>query len=400
VSELDVFLERTEERRTGKSKRAIPGGAFVLDAPEHVPAIWGADDQVLWARDEALMCCGPQGVGKSTIAQQIVRARLGLAGCNVLGYPVEPGKGHVLYIAGDRPSQIARSMRRMFTETDRETLDARLIVWKGQLPFDLANDPSKLAALALKHQADTLVIDSLKDIAPSLSDETVGSAINRAIQLAIEAGVQVLTLHHQRKSNADNRRPRTLSDVYGSGWLTAGHGSVFLLWGEPGDPLVELAHLKQPAEEVGPLDLSHDHEHGETTRRERPSAWSLLQAATNGGVSAKDAAAAIYDRTPTPAQTEKARRQLEKLTIDGYAVRVDPVVAGAAILYRPVSLREGQRDPLTPGSRTLTNPHNNGTRDPHAPSHAAQKTPNPLKGAGLHERDTERDPTANLELTA
>jgi hypothetical protein len=52
--------------------------------------------------------------------------------------------------------------------------------------------------------------------------------------------------------------------VYGSTWLTSGLGSVIVLDGKPGDPTVELRHLKQPAEPVGPLTLRHDHTAGVT----------------------------------------------------------------------------------------------------------------------------------------
>ena len=72
-------------------------------------------------------------------------------------------------------------------------------------------------------------------------------------------------MHHGRKANADNKKPNTLDDVYGSAWLTAGMGSVICLWGKPGDSLVELTHLKQPAEAVGPMMVLHDHATGRST---------------------------------------------------------------------------------------------------------------------------------------
>src|SRR4051812_37882823 len=70
--------------------RLEPGGDFILDAPDTVPALWGTDDDVLWARGEALMLVGGPGVGKTTIAGQLVRGRLGLAD-DLLGYPVRAG---------------------------------------------------------------------------------------------------------------------------------------------------------------------------------------------------------------------------------------------------------------------------------------------------------------------
>jgi hypothetical protein len=54
------------------------GGAFVLDIADDVPAIWGSGDDVLWASGEPLTICGPQGVGKTTLAQQLALARAGV----------------------------------------------------------------------------------------------------------------------------------------------------------------------------------------------------------------------------------------------------------------------------------------------------------------------------------
>jgi hypothetical protein len=52
-------------------------------------------------------------------------------------------------------------------------------------------------------------------------------------------------------SGVKARKP-TPDDVYGSTWLTAGTGSVILLNGEPGDPIVIMHHLKKPVAEGGP----------------------------------------------------------------------------------------------------------------------------------------------------
>ena len=41
-------------------------------------------------------------------------------------------------------------------------------------------------------------------------------------------------------------------------WLTSGAGSVILLNGQPGDPIVSLHHIKEPAAEVGPFKVLHE----------------------------------------------------------------------------------------------------------------------------------------------
>lgn len=136
-------------------ERFKTGGAFILDAPTEVPAIWGDGDQVLWAEGEALTIVGPIGVGKTTITGQLVRSRIGLAD-SLLGYPVKATQGRVLYLAMDRPRQIARALRRMFAGVDRAVLDEHLVFWEGPPLQDLAKHPEELLRLCLQAHADTV----------------------------------------------------------------------------------------------------------------------------------------------------------------------------------------------------------------------------------------------------
>ncbi|MBU8793213.1 AAA family ATPase [Micrococcus luteus] len=237
-------------------ERLTGGGGFVFDIPTDLPSVWGEGTRSLWARGEALMLVGPSGVGKSTLAGQLVRAMV-LGGGTVLGLPVR-GMGKVLYLAMDRPAQLRRSLHRQFTEDERATLEQKLVVWAGPPPADLASDPGLLLEMCRAAGADVVVVDSLKDAALGLSEDTVGAAYNSARQAALAGGVEVLELHHQVKRGANGGAPTTLADVYGSGWITAGAGSVVLLHGEAGAASVELRHLKQPAEPVGPLTIEHD----------------------------------------------------------------------------------------------------------------------------------------------
>ena len=300
----------------GRGDKAVTGAAFVLDAPEEVPALWGRDGAVLWAAGETLLLVGPTGVGKTTVAQQQALARTGLRR-EVLGMPVVADEQRVLYVAADRPSQVARSLRRMVTEEDREMLGDRLVVWPGPLPFDLAQAPAdSLLRLARQHGAGTVVLDSLKDLALDLVKDEVGSRLNHVLQVTLAGGVEVLGLHHQRKGQAA-AKPKALEDVYGSTWIVAGAGSVVLLWGAAGDPVVELSHLKQPAEEVGPLQVVHDHVSGTTTVHEgNVDLYDVVR--SSNGLIAEGAARALFGcESPTASQVEKARRRLEGLVSRG-----------------------------------------------------------------------------------
>jgi len=301
----------------------VSGGSFILDAADAPEPLWGRGDEVLLADGEALIIAGGQGLGKTTLAQQLALGRCGFEEyADLLGFPVTPGE-RVLYLAMDRPRQVARSFRRMVGESWRSELDERLLVWQGPPPGDIAKHTSLLVTLCRKAGADTVIVDSLKDAAVGLTDDEVGAGYNRARQKAIAAGVQVIELHHQRKAQQGVKAAPTVDDLYGSTWLPSGAGSVILLTGAPGDPIVGLHHVKQPAGEVGPLKVVHDHTVG------RSSVWhaaDLVEAArAAGGLTAVDAARVLFDaEKPTAAEREKARRRLEKLTSAGLMDVADP----------------------------------------------------------------------------
>jgi hypothetical protein len=301
------------------------GGSFILDTDPTPQPLWGEGEQVLWADGESLIIDGPQGVGKTTLAQQLALGRAGFDEyAKLLSFPVVPGQRRVLYLAMDRPKQAARSFRRMVGQAWRAELDERLAVWQGPPPYDLAKHSSLLLKLSEEAYADTVIVDSLKDAAIGLTDDEVGAGYNRARQTAIAAGVQVAELHHNRKalSGAKAERP-TIDDVYGSTWLTSGAGSVILLNGAPGDPIVSLHHLKQPADEVGPFKVIHDQQSGQS------QIWHALDlvllADQPGGVTALEAARALFDTDkPSAAEKEKARRRLGTLTRKGQLQVLDP----------------------------------------------------------------------------
>lgn len=309
---------------------AVDGAEFILDQPAEVPAIWGEGSRVLWAPGEALMIAGPQGVGKTTLAGQILCALLGTL-TTVLGLPVAAFSGRILYLAMDRPRQISRSLRRQFSEKDRALLAERLVVRPGPPPADLAASPTLLATMAQHHGASVVVVDSLKDAVVGLSDDAVAASYNRARQHLLASGCEIIELHHVVKRTTKNDQPGSAVDsIYGSTWLTSGCGSVVLITGEPGDPIVGFRHVKQPAEEVGPYRLLHDQDTGTLSIEHGVDLLELVKLAGPDGLTAKDAAAAVTEKTqPSRSDIEKARRKLDKLVQAHVLERLDGSAGGA-----------------------------------------------------------------------
>lgn len=316
--------ERTTSHSTGGG-RFVPGGAFILDRPDTVPAVWGEDDHVLWAEGEALIIAGPPGVGKTTVGQQVLLAAIGVRP-HALGYAVRPAK-RVLYLASDRPQQAARSMARMVTQEHRDLLNQHLVFWPGPPPKDFIKDPGVLLRLCRQADADMVCLDSLKDMAGELATEEGGQAINSAIQRTLVEGIEVLALHHHRKQGGgkdSGREPTSLDELYGSTWITAGAGSVVSLWGSAGDPIVSFKHLKQPAGECGPWRLKHDHPRGVTEIWHEVDVLDIL-AHARGPLTAQQLACQIYSPDkgkPSASEVEKARRRLDQLVEKGLAHKI------------------------------------------------------------------------------
>lgn len=301
----------------------IGGGAFVLDIPVEIPPVWGSrNGDVLWSQGESLMVVGPPGVGKSTLAGQLVAGRLGLLS-EVLTLPIVPGLGRLLYIAGDRPAQIARSLRRTLNKEGwDDAVRDKLIVWRGPPPHMFTSKPETLLRMALDAGADTVVIDSIKDVATGIGDDIAAGEYNRARQLLLAtSGIELLELHHLTKHGPNGAAPKELGDIYGNQQLTAGAGSVMLLWGEAGSSPVEMTHLKQPQNVMGPWSISHDHTAG-MSRVERMADVIKIVAQTPAGLDATDVARAFFNvADPTTKQIEKITSRLQRFVDQGRLIK-------------------------------------------------------------------------------
>lgn len=322
-----MFAEEQAEaarQAAAGADRMIDGADFLFDVPDLPPLVWGVGKTGLWTVGEALMIVGPQGVGKTGLSGQLVRALLGLMP-QVLGMDVAPAEGSVVYWAMDRPQQAQRSLARMFAPGEREQVRGRLKFWPGPPPGDWATAPEAILDVAERHKASVMVVDSLKDAALGLSSDETGAGYNRARQALLREGVQLLELHHMRKRESGATAPQAIGDVYGSGFLTAGAGSVLLLWGNPGDPVVRLSQIKSPLAEMPPMLIMHDAVTGLSSVQSDPETDVVLSARHSGGagITANEAAATMYATLkPSRSEVEKARRELERKAELGLLIRI------------------------------------------------------------------------------
>jgi hypothetical protein len=176
---------------------------------------------------------------------------------------------------------------------------------------------ARASPLASTSRETTVVASSLS---PPTSEAILGTPSWRASART--------PLHHQRKGQ-NGTKPKTLEDVFGSTWITAGAGSVLLRWGQPGDHIVELIHLKQPAAPIGPLKIEHDHDAGTSRIYSGFDILAFLRHRRTGATALDTARAMTEKDTPTDNERRNALRQLDRLVKKGIAHRSDPEIGGS-----------------------------------------------------------------------
>lgn len=321
--------------------RLVDGRTWLTTGLEAPEAIWGNERALLWPTKQPLVIAGPQGAGKTVFGERLCLGFIGVGAPELLGLPlVERVGAKALYLASDRPDQARLSMRRMVDEEDFEQLGERLVVWPGPPPADIAKNPDLLLTMANEAGAELVVIDSLKDIALKLSDDDVGSAVNRAIQLCIAAEIDVIALHHPRKLGGTdkNDRPRSLDDIYGSYWLTAGAGSVLYL--HPGEAdTFSLLQFKTPVGEKAELMFKHDHARGSVEVMEPIDALTIVENAGYEGITVEHIAMHLYvTDSPDAKQRKAVNRKLLELAQEDLVEKVPGAAVGVAKLWRSTSV--------------------------------------------------------------
>jgi replicative DNA helicase len=91
-------------------------------------------------------------------------------------------------------------------------------------------------------------------------------------------------------------------------------GSAVMLWGDPGDTIVELRHLKQPIDEIGPWNIRHDHAHGDSSIEKSTDLIEIVLRSGTQGLTAVAAASLVYEtETPKRNEIERTRAKLDRL---------------------------------------------------------------------------------------
>lgn len=127
-----------------------------------------------------------------------------------------------------------KQMTKRYGEEEQLLLDQNLlIVPLGEvLPLDKPEGRKFMEALIEEYKPDGIIIDSMGKVTnSSLNDEEKIKGLNAYYGfLRKKHDLFIWFVHHNRKANGDNKKPKDLQDIYGSQYIAADVTSALSLW--------------------------------------------------------------------------------------------------------------------------------------------------------------------------
>lgn len=135
-----------------------------------------------------------------------------------------------------------------YSQEEIQILRENLIVFPLGEPLFLDEDEGKiiLKTEIERHELSGIMIDSLGQaaVAGLSQDEEMRNLMNWIQLVRSHMNLFTWIIHHHRKASGDNKRPKQLSDVYGSQYISSMASSVLCLWPSEKSKAVELSGLK------------------------------------------------------------------------------------------------------------------------------------------------------------
>lgn len=195
-------------------------------------------------RQGILVISGRQKVGKTQLAINLLRSLA--TGKSLFNWQI-PSPRKVIFVSMEMGAVELKvfqdNMDSVLNDEERELLAKNfLFVPIGHsLLFDLKADKQKIIQLIETEKPEIVCFDSLSKTTMSGLDEVNTKAVmDFADRLRTEYDVSIAFIHHNRKGQIGNKRPKDLDDVYGSFWITATATTVIGMWSDDGKEEIEI----------------------------------------------------------------------------------------------------------------------------------------------------------------
>ena len=199
-------------------------------------------------RQGIMVVSGKPGVGKTQLTiQALIHIALGKP---FLGWDITAPR-KVAFISMEMGQAEVKvfmeEMDSILSEEDRALMHANfLIIPIGQtLMFDNTADQKKIENFLETYKPEVVGVDSLsKTTLGSLEEATVKKVMDFADRIRMNHDCSVVFIHHDRKAQIGNKRPKNLEDIYGSFYITATATTVLGMWQSDKTYEIELNYLK------------------------------------------------------------------------------------------------------------------------------------------------------------
>lgn len=233
-------------------------GEGIVEAPQYVygfESLLNSEFTIEWAID-GLMPIGGQGLISSApgLGKTQFSIQLGLhcaLGKNYLGWKINKRLKIVLFSLEMNHVEMkyfAETMGGGYSPSEIEMLERNFhFVTLGEpLPVDSLDGRKFLESILDEYKPDGVIFDSMGKLTnEELKERKVKQLDAYFASIRAKYGCFLWFIHHNRKANGDNKKPKELSDIYGSQYVTANATSVLGLWKDnPEDNAIEVIYLK------------------------------------------------------------------------------------------------------------------------------------------------------------
>ena len=199
-------------------------------------------------RQGIMLIAGKQGVGKTQLTiQALIHMALGKP---LLGWKIDTPRRVALLSMEMSTAEIKHfqtEMNHILSPDERLLLRENFfIVPVGHsILFDSTEDMKKVEQFIEQYHPEVVGVDSLsKTTMASLEEAASKKVMDFADYLRMTYDCSVIFIHHNRKGQVGNKRPKELDDVYGSFWITATATTVIGMWQNQQTGEIEINYLK------------------------------------------------------------------------------------------------------------------------------------------------------------
>jgi RecA-family ATPase len=195
-----------------------------------------------------MVVAGKQGVGKTQLTiQALIHMALGKS---FLGWKIDTPRRVALMSMEMSSAEIKhfqKEMNKLLSPAERILLQENFFIIPvgHSILFDSSEDKKKVELFIQQYHPEVIGIDSLsKTTMASLEESAVKNVLDFADRLRMEYDCSLIFIHHNRKGQVGNKRPKELDDVYGTFWITATATTVIGMWQNQQTGEIEINYLK------------------------------------------------------------------------------------------------------------------------------------------------------------